>query len=194
MKIETLAGDHIEKVIHRASEVARKQDRVVWFDFNAEMIYVAPQDEPAALLDAWDERMEARRREHRASKAYLEAEMDNLKGIQAAQIAINRLITELDAALAGGLPALLDWLSEFTSHADVTGVLIPHHRIAAKLAAVAPANTNVGRSDLSVRGNELEVARWLIGQAVAYLERGTPPHPIIGFKAAELRASLKVSK
>lgn len=190
MKVESFAGEHILKVIERAVATAQEHGCAVWIEFNGEVITLQPGDSPQRALDTWQERQDQRAREYRASPAYVRAATHRAERTRKAQEAINHLLLRLDAAVRGGLPEVLAWLAEFAGPADDSDVLIPHARLAGQLATVAPADTNVGRTDLDQPGQEAECARWVIGQAVAYLERGLAPHPILGDRASRTRQRL----
>lgn len=181
-------GSEIGDVLREALKFARHQQQTVTFDFNGETVLVQPGDRHAQLLDDWNERRHAAQRAYVASRAYVQDEVARAEGTRAAQERLNRLIDRVNDVARNGLRPALEWLVEFSRDADHTDVQIPHARLARTLATLAPADAHVGRTDLEEPGREEAAAEWAIGQAVSFLQRGVPPHPIIGYRAEQLLA------
>lgn len=186
MEIDLPAGMHIKQAITEAiQQAAAAQDRVT-FRFNGVDVEVQADSDPVAVHACWDRDNTAPSALFTASLEYVKRETEHAYATKKRQVKLNALLGELDAAVGAGWPAALAWLRDFCPLADYREARFPAAYVAWKLSSLAPAHTNEGRADLMDAGNQVEAARWLVGQAVVYLENDKPPHPIIGHKAAEL--------
>lgn len=190
MKIDIQPGQDITHAIQDAISAARNYAAPVSFDFNGQTVIVQADSDPVGVLALWDRDMKASTQEFAESQAFVEKETRDAQAQRLAQERLNVHLRKMEGALAAGLPTALHWLELFIRRADYGGLVIPCLYVGWSLSKFAPANTNVGRTDLKRPGNEGEAARWVIGQAVASLERNHTPHPVLADRAADLQRFL----
>lgn len=180
-------GENIKTAIERAVKTARNEQQTVQFDFNGVTVTVDPLTTSEAAYAQWDYEMNRSTREFIASPRYAEQQRERAVELTHRQTRMNALIEHRAPAFLT-LPGTLAWIAEFVPLADWTGVRFPAPILALELARIAPANTNVGRTDLE--SDPRGAALWVVGQAVAALEKGHGPHPILGSRASAFAAML----
>lgn len=187
LTIKTYPGDHIDKAIQEAVKTARTHLEPVEFEFNGVTVTAQPGMSAEEVYAGWDYGMKRLSMEHIASPRYVEQETKRAQEISAAQGHLNFLIDSRAPAFRTRR-GTLEWLMKFIPLVDRAGVVYPAAMLALELARVAPANTNVGRTDLAEKPDAC--ALWVIGQVVDALEKGHSPHPMLADRASAFAAML----
>lgn len=180
-------GETIDTAFEKAHRMAWTAKQSVSFTFNGESLTVKPDDLPWRLADQWRKNMEERRREYanspegRAAAAARAAEAERLTKI-AADLLHDAAPNLTTLPVAVGLCAA--WAD--CGHIDAR---IPWSEYAESLRAAGYIEGDgVGRTDLEHA--PVAFGRYIVGQAIACMERGMPPHPIVSVFAERWRALL----
>lgn len=131
---------------------------------------------PNTLMADFERQWQERARQYSESPEGIAAAQRDLEEIAAAQEAVDALTAELGAMDLTTASDALRWLERFQDPADRVGVRKDTARIIAAFESAGWArNDCVGHPD--VASDSGVFARWLVGQALATIERWGAPHP-----------------
>jgi hypothetical protein len=174
---EPMAGDHISTACRKAIALAIRGGTLVTFRFNGIPMTVRPSDPPDRAVKRWEA----------LSAAHAAAWRESPEGQAAAAEAERRRVDcqRKTDALVARLPGvvkelgpLVRWCVEFGKAAD-------HMDVEWNLSAVADTieaagwreKAHVGRAEADFAGNPQMIGEYIVGQAMACLRKGMPPHP-----------------
>ena len=174
--MEFLAGERIEVACTRLATAANVGDTVYSASFNGIDLLAAPGISAESLVQYYHEESD---RQHQAYLASPQGKADAI----AAQIRRDSMQRDVDALMlklptVHGHADVLEWLAAFAIVADHTGVNKDYATVLDRLRMLAyEANANTGNA---YAGNDRDnVARYIVGQAMDYMQKGLPPHSVL---------------
>lgn len=176
---EPHAGQDIIDAISRALTLARESGDDVTFAFNDIQLSAIPTDTAENILQRWEEICAQKQAEYLASDEYKQVHEERKKKITQKTIRMSGLMAELARLNFENLDEVLIWLKRYAELADDIGVNYhPDTVLNYFTQAGFKSNENVG-FDESAYVDKNIFGRYIVGQAINYLESGMPPHPII---------------
>ena len=152
----------------------------VWFDFNGDTVAVCPQSRPEQVYrhvcDRRHREAIAFRRSAAGAAQRRKAEVDSLKRQRQADRLMRRLVP---IATTGDMDEMVQWVADFTEVADWVGVKVSTRAVLQILEASGYVlGFGVGKPPEYFDSRE-NMGRYIIGQAMEFLSRGSTPHPCL---------------
>lgn len=175
-------GTHIDDAIITALAIARQRGDDVTFTFNGVDMVVAADVAmgTAAFVDyhkVWADKMEANAAAYRASPEGIRAQQEANERLARCKEGNALLSASLPSALLGPVVGLLDWLCDLERYGHVDAPVDYPGLAQDFIAAGYLPNVNV---DTAFHKDDPDnFARYIIGQCVASMTHGMPPHGII---------------
>ena len=182
-KYDPGAGTHINRACAEACEIAKETGEDVSFDFNEIILTATPETDAVSLAKEYARLSEERR------QAYLESPQGKVAAEKrAAEIVekigkVDALVSALPEILQNGdMGNLIGWLESFTLPADDIAVKIDHARLAGMLEGAGYVENDGCGNPPEWFSTRERMGRYIVGQAIACLRRGLPPHGVtLGF-------------
>ena len=177
-KYDPLPGTDISDACRDALVIATRTGSPVGFRFNGVQVQAQPgqliDEVIAGYLQECERRAEAYRNSPEGKRAAAEAEADR----QRFQERTDALMRQLPEAVQS-LDSLVRWCVAMSQSADRAGVTWDHAMAARTIVdAGYPANLHIRLPKSAFKKSTKLVGEWLVGQAVACMLKGMPPHPI----------------
>lgn len=181
-------GEDIREAIHRArSKTEMGTHEEVTFKFNGQPVIVNRHDSAEKIYTEWADKMEAAASEWRNSPEGQAYQREELESAVRTQAAVDRATNALEVLDLSNADAVLDWIATWYDAADHIGVVWPHGHFTSRLIEAGwIAGDCTG--DLFRADHKPTVAKYLIGQALSFMQKGRAPHPVFGSFLEKYRA------
>lgn len=177
LKYSPSPGTSIDFAVRYALNLARVKNRPVHFIFNDIKMKAHKRLSEKHLAGQWRDRLSASSVRYWSSSEGLAYKKQRAEEIEEKQLRIDTLMRTLPT-LKRNLNHLMIWLQEFTEVADDVGVRFSPSNVIAELESEGYiANQHVGHVEQWF-DSRIRVGQWLVGQALACLHKGMPPHPV----------------
>lgn len=178
-------GVHIDTAIRELVALADKENAPTRMTFNGTKVDAKPGDAASAISAAYHA---ARAREQAAYDASPVAEA--YRAFRKKEGVTKTLATQVsfDAMMAAGaardMPRMLRAIIPFVTSSDDTEVTFDMRAAANCLRTLGfMANEGVGDPAVENQSDATKVARYIIGQAINFMDSGMPPHGMVGMFA-----------
>lgn len=176
IKAKAFPGDTIDDTCREAIEMVSNKRVDVYFEFNGVELKATESSTKDELVNYFHGELSRKRDEYLNSEQYKEDHAKQAKQLQALQIKIDDLLSELKS-LALTDDSVVSWVGSFAEINDHKDLVYDNSEIISILVSAGyESNAEVGNP--AVKTNKATFARWLVGQAIANLERGMPIHPV----------------
>jgi hypothetical protein len=169
---------HINDACKEAVEMAKRERANVSFSFNEIELVAAPDSDPGELAGGFSVATQRRYEAYQESPEGKQAATDRANEIKRKQDEHDALVCGLNTAIGTGQDAIMAWLRPFQEASDDIGVKTDFPAVIALFEAAgyqANENTDLPRDHYNARP---VMGRYIIGQAIACMKSGLPPHQI----------------
>jgi hypothetical protein len=171
-------GTHILDACKGAVEMAKREGANVLFSFNEIELVAAPHVAPEEIVAAFRALTQKRYDEHKASPEGQREAQDRAEEIERKQTIHDLMVRRLRLTIQRSQDEILRWVRDFQEVSDDIGVKTDFPAVIALFEAAgyqANENTGLPRDHYNARPI---MARYIIGQAIACMKSGMPPHQI----------------
>lgn len=185
--LDVSAGKSISSAAKIASTYANYLLARVSFSFNGIDIVARPHSHYTTLTRFYNDEFDRRAEEYRNSDEYSERLAKRKVEVAEKQVKVDALILELPNIILDEAK-MMDWAYSLADVADDIEVKLDYAALSQVLQAggwVANAKTSTGMSELEeaalkeeLQHNKTSMAQYIMGQVIACLDMGMPPHPI----------------
>jgi hypothetical protein len=172
-----MAGDDITHACREAVTLANKHRDTAEFDFNGVHVVVTPDEDPAAAVARWHAEFERNAEAYRNSpEGKAAAEYQEARQRQC-QRETDDLIARLPNVVRD-MPALVRWCAALSECGDRIDITWAKGGVADKLEAAGwVKDAHVGKPKEAFENRQV-LGEYIIGQVIACLRSGMPPHPV----------------
>lgn len=175
--VEVDAGVHISEACRKGIVLSADLGKPVAFDFNGIRVVATSVDTAEALMRKFNEDCALRTAQWKASEEGQQYERDRQASLEQAQAKVNALLSELPQATTAS--AVVKWVGAFAAANDHVGLVFDKQALVRQLESFGfEANAEVGSSASSLQSDPGKYARYIVGQAMDFLNAGMPIHPV----------------
>ena len=181
---EPHGGNNRDECVATAIKEAKILGEPITLHFNENVLKITGDTDPVELEKERKEQSRKKWEAYKQTPAY-KAE----KAREAAQNARNQkkiddLMASLDEALAKGIGAAVGWMKDYSAVAEDNRLKTDNALVLKKvLAAGYKANAHTDRTPEALEADYAAAGEYIMGQCVACMQHGFPPHPIAGMFA-----------
>lgn len=171
-------GIHIDDACKEAVAMAQRLKTPIDFSFNEIELVAFPDSDAIGLSQGYSAAREKRVQAYRESPEGKKAAQERAAEIARKQDLHDSLVRGLKTAINTGMDSVIAWLRPFQEASDYRGVKSDFVAVIATFEAAgyeANENTGLPRAHYSSRPI---MGRYIIGQAIACMKNGMPPHQI----------------
>lgn len=179
IRVEASPGSHIRTVCEEAVKLAALRKCDVVLDFNGIEIFAKESDDPSQLEQGFLTQCHQRTEAWNNSQEGMASAQQAQKRLELAQALVNVLLSRLPSAM-GSTETLVEWVGEFASVNDHTGLKFDKQALADTLTAAGfSRGALVGEDPASIQKSPKKMAQYIVGQAIDHLCEGMPMHPAL---------------
>lgn len=180
---DPLPGTYIDTACTQASKFAIDKNCHVKFNFNGVEITATPKSTWDELAAQYHEATRIEHEKYLASPECKAEEIRRTKERNEHQHEIDKLMALLDTHTDGryymkNMDFLMTWINSLTEHADYVGVKFDPKKVFnwfKKNKFIMGFGVGEGEDFFQ---NKENMARYIIGQVMDFLDKGYPPHPV----------------
>lgn len=182
-------GTHVSDAAAKLASIARETGRPATYEFNGTPLTVNPGESPEASVTRWNSDMEAKQKAWRESPEGIAAQEKRERELSYAKGLMAGILFRLPAKFPNHRRAM-QWLVGYVPAADHAGVDAGLERVTQSLLASGYSRNDLVGLPRDAYQDGDTMARWVAGQALEFMARGMPPHPMTADFAKEALALL----
>lgn len=176
--VEASAGCTILNACREAVYIARLNKAKIIFNFNDVTIEAEAHSDAQHLAEQYMQYCNNRAKEWDSSEEGKQAAEAENQQLVEFQKKLDGMLAQLDKHLINQAQ-LIAWLGDFSVVNDHNGTNFDKAALAAKLEAAGYLeNEYVGEPPEEFHKNKVKAARYIVGQALRFLNKNTPIHPV----------------
>lgn len=179
-KYKAGCGIHIDAACQEAVAFAQRAGEPQSFDFNGITVVANADSNPAELSAKWSADIEAERVAYQNSAEGKKQAAERQAAITTKQGTHDSLVADLPRVLSERRDSLMRWLRDFAEVADDIGVKKDFAPVMSQLEGAGYSVNEATGLDKSEYEKPAIMAAYIVGQAMACMKGGMPPHPVTG--------------